>query len=229
MNQTQQPDKTKKNDTKKALKKNTKTNTKKSIKNESPKSDKKGESSKNGKNSAVVELHCAMYRPQSSKRNFYHWAFAIKQAVKSGKHRWQIFQVAQEKPDSPYKRNMRQVDPTSSTTCLKPLTLLGQMTADYWDWLIEAVEEIPVPGEADSWNCQDYVLEIWELLLDEGAINKDTWTEGYDPMLTCYGQDFGGGQDTYGTDESEEDEAVDENDGERRVLSEEFVYDSDSC
>ncbi|KAG6056233.1 hypothetical protein E4U32_005832 [Claviceps aff. humidiphila group G2b] len=159
-----------------------------------------------------------MYQPQSSEGNFYHWAFAMKQAVKSGKHRWQIFQVVQEKPDKPYKRDMLQVDPTSSTTCLKPLTLLGQMTADYWDWLIEAVQEIPVPGETNSWNCQDYVLEIWELLLD-----------GYDRMLICYGQDFGGGQETDGTEESEEEEAVEENDGERKVLSEEFVYDSDSC
>ncbi|KAG6199660.1 hypothetical protein E4U35_006549 [Claviceps purpurea] len=199
----------------------------KAAKNKSPapKPGKKGESSKHGKDPRVVEIYCAIYRPQSGVGNYYHWALAI---YHIGKKRWQIFQVVQDESEGPYKRDERQVDPKLSSTCLQPLTLLGLMSADYWDWLIKAARNIPVPGQAPSWNCQDHVLEIWALLLKKGAIDDTTWSHGHGLVLPYYGPDYGG-QERDHTDEYEEEEAEEEDDGGRKVLSEEFVYDSDSC
>ncbi|GAB0133705.1 hypothetical protein EsDP_00002104 [Epichloe bromicola] len=174
--------------------------TKKAVKDKSPKSGKKGESSKHGKDSQVVDLYCALYPPQFG--NYYHWAFAMNQ---NAKKRWRIFQVVQEEENGPFKRNQRQVDPRSSSTCLQPLSFLGQMHTDYWDWLIEAA-----------------------LLLEAGAIDDAAWSYGYNLMFPYYGQDFGG-QEGHHFDEYEEEEAEEEDNGGRRILSEEFVHDSDDA
>lgn len=100
------------------------------------------------------------------------------------------------------------------------------MHVDNWDWLIEAVRELPVRGEAASWNCQDYVLGIWEMLLEAGVIEHDVWSNGYDLMLPYFGQDFGGqgGHEEYEEQEGEEEEG----NGGKRFKSQEFVYDSDA-
>ncbi|KAG6262109.1 hypothetical protein E4U49_003361 [Claviceps purpurea] len=197
-------------------------------KDESPRLGKKGESSKPGKDSQAVDLYCTIYPPQFG--NYYHWAFAMNQGAKK---RWETFQVVQEEEDGPYIRNRCQVDPRNSSTCPQPVRLifLGQMHAKSWDWLIEAIQDIPVPGEAASWNCQDYVLEMWALLLEAGEIDDATWSYSHNLMLPYYGPDFGG-QEEHHLDEYEEEEAEEqdgEDGGERKVLSEEFVYDSDDA
>ncbi|KJZ69839.1 hypothetical protein HIM_10767 [Hirsutella minnesotensis 3608] len=191
---------------------------KKTNKGESIKSSKKRDSPKHGKDLHAVDLYCAIYVPAFG--NYYHWAFAMNHRQT---RRWHLFQVIQEEQGGPFIRNQRQVDPSSSASCLQPLNYLGQMRVNCWDWLIQAVPAIAVPGEAESWNCQDYVMEIWELLLENGVIDEAAWNHGYQAMLPYYGQDFGdqGGHDY--------DEHEDEDDGEGggRILSEAFVYDSD--
>jgi hypothetical protein len=195
---------------------------KKTSKKESVVTNKQGESSKRTKASEHVNLYCAIYTPQFG--NYYHWAFAMNHPAR---RRWKLFQVIQEEENGHFIRDARDVNPNDSSSCQKPLIFLGQMFADYWDWLVEAVPYIPVPGEAQSWNCQDYVVEIWEQLLHHEVIDDESWKYGYQAMLPYYGPDFGSQQGSkYG--EEDEDENDDDGDaGEGKILSEEFVLDSD--
>ncbi|RCI07759.1 hypothetical protein L249_5740 [Ophiocordyceps polyrhachis-furcata BCC 54312] len=124
------------------------------------------------RDSQAVDLYCAIYVPVFG--NYYHWAFAM----------------------NPTPNKTRQVDPSSSSSCLQPLIYLGQM--------------------------RDYVVEIWELLLQYGVIDEAAWNYGYQAMLPYYSQDFGGND--YDEDEDEEDG---EDGGGGRILSDAFVYDSD--
>ncbi|RDA84579.1 hypothetical protein CP532_1127 [Ophiocordyceps camponoti-leonardi (nom. inval.)] len=203
--------------TEKHEKKSKDSSSKKTRKNESSK---KPESTEYLEDSQAVNLYCAVYMPVLG--NYYHWAFAMNHRQT---RRWHIFQVIQEEEGAPFIRNECQADPNSSASCLRPLKYLGQMRVECWDWLIQAVPAIAVPGVAASWNCQDYVMEIWELLLDYGVIDEAAWNHGYRAMLPYYGQDFG---DQGGEHEGEED-GEDERGGEAggRVLSEAFVYHSD--
>ena len=104
---------------------------------------------------------------------------------------------------------------------------MGQMHSGWLDTLVEQVPNIPVPGEAQSWNCQDYVLEIWDFMLQVGMIDQVTWTQGKEVLMPYFGQDFGGEaeDEEIGAGEEDEEEEADE-EGQRQVLSEEFVYDS---
>ncbi|RDA91391.1 hypothetical protein CP533_6915 [Ophiocordyceps camponoti-saundersi (nom. inval.)] len=188
---------------------------------------KETDSTKRHKDSQLVDLYCAIYMPVFG--NYYHWAFAMNHRQT---RRWHLFHVIQEEEGGPFTRNERQVDPSSSSSCLQPLNHLGQMRIECWGWLIEAVPAIVVPGVAEPWNCQDYVIEIWELLLEYGVIDEAAWNHGYQAMLPYYGQDFGDqGENDYDEYEDEEDgedgEDGDDGEGGERILSEALVYDSD--
>lgn len=99
------------------------------------------------------------------------------------------------------------------------------MHIGWWETLVHYISAIPVTDNAVLWNCQDYAIEIWDLMLTYQMIDEGTWTEGQETMLQYYGQDFGGQRE-------EEDEVDDDDDeeqgleGQRGHLSEEFVYDS---
>ncbi|KAM6508374.1 hypothetical protein FALCPG4_018241 [Fusarium falciforme] len=166
-----------------------------------------------------LNLYCAMYTPRFG--NFYHWAFAL---YRPSTQTWLLLEVTQEDPESPFVPEARQVDPRSSRRCLQPLTYLGQMNAGWMESLEEMVEQIPVPGEAASWNCQDYVMDIWEAMLGYGMIDQDTYNEGYNRMLPYYGQDFGGEEEE--NEGMEYEESHEEQEGEYK--SAEFVEDSSS-
>lgn len=198
--------------------KHTKGEKEKSKGNSSKHKSAKGESSEQDKDSQATDLYCAVYTPTFG--NYYHWAFAMNHRPT---RQWQLFQVIQEEEGGPFIRNQREVNPSNSSRCLQPL-LLGRMPASRWDWLIRKVPTIPVPGEGESWNCQDYVVEIWELL--RGVIGEAAWNEGYQEMLSYYGQDFGDqGENEGGEENYEEDD--DGTEGGGKILSQEFVYDSD--
>lgn len=92
---------------------------------------------------------------------------------------------------------------------------------DWLDVLVERIQEIQVPGEGVSWNCQDYVMDIWDIVGEHGMVDHETYEQGRQSMLPYYGQDYGGQEEE--VQEAEEEEA-----NARQVLSEEFIYDSDS-
>lgn len=92
--------------------------------------------------------------------NYYHWALALN---KDGTDNWHIFQVVQETEGGPFSTSYLLTNPTRSARCLTPLTYLGKMHGDWWNTFNETIRLIQVPGEADSWNCQDYVIDVWDL------------------------------------------------------------------
>ncbi|KAM3547531.1 hypothetical protein ARSEF4850_009969 [Beauveria asiatica] len=76
------------------------------------------------------------------------------------------------------------------------------------------------------WNCQDYVLEIWDTVLGIGAIDEVIRDAGRDNMIPYYGAIQGNDE---GEDEDQDKKGSDDDDGQtRQYPSAEFVYDSDS-
>ncbi|KAK0724022.1 hypothetical protein B0T21DRAFT_423400 [Apiosordaria backusii] len=62
----------------------------------------------------------------------------------------------------------------SSLRCRQPLTFLGQMYGDCWDTLVEQIRSVQIPGEAVEWNCQEYVIDIWDAMQAAQIINEQT-------------------------------------------------------
>ncbi len=106
--------------------------------------------------------------------------------------------------------------------------------------LVENIDRIPVPGEGLSWNCQDYVIEIWEMMYNNDMINQEIYDGGRVNMMPYYGPDFGGERDSNGDeveDDGDDDDDRQDGDGEDyeyrddgheggQALSAEFVIDS---
>jgi len=173
-------------------------------------------------------LYCAVYKPHRG--NYYHWALAV---LSNGK--WRIFEVIQDDPvnDGPFKRHSLNVNPADSDRCRKPLTFLGQVHCPNLFTIIQN-EGI---GSPPGWNCQDYVIEIWETLKDGRYISKETWQRGKDSMMVFYGPDFGqqadDDDDDDDDDEGDDDEEGDgddddeEEDEDKPKLSADRVQDSD--
>ncbi|KAH7108678.1 hypothetical protein B0J13DRAFT_165771 [Dactylonectria estremocensis] len=177
--------------------------------------------SRQGELDGAIELYCAVYTPRSG--NHYHWAFVMYHSELG----WCLYEVVQQVDDGPFTAVFRQTDPRSSSRCL-PLIHLGSMHADYARQLPAAINGITVPGEAAMWNCQDYVLEIWDAVLGIGAIDEVIWGAGRDNMIPYYGpiQDNDNNEDE---GEDEDEEGSDDGEGQtRQYQSAEFVYDSDS-
>ncbi|OBS16508.1 hypothetical protein FPOA_12832 [Fusarium poae] len=202
-----------------------------------PKSDEKSRSKKHGSKSSksrqhshrhgstsqshqsetggAFELYCAIYQPRSG--NYYHWAFAMYRPDLG----WGVFEVVQDEEDGPFRAVYRQTDPRSSLRCL-PLIPLGYIHPDHAQGLAGHINGIQVPGESALWNCQDYVLEIWDLVLEVGAIDEYTRDGGRIALMPYYGpiQEADDGENGEGSE--------DENDQPRQYQSAEYVYDSGS-
>jgi hypothetical protein len=164
-------------------------------------------------------IYCAVYTPEFG--NYYHWALAV---YKIATREWHIFQVVQETEGAAFSANHRRANPTDSRRCRQPLTYLGRMHIGWWSTLREKIRMIQVPGEAVSWNCQDYVMDIWSVMKYFEMITDETWQTGKESMMPYYGQDYGGEDE----DEEEDEEAYEDNDGEEdRILSAEYIDDSD--
>ncbi|CAI6050632.1 unnamed protein product [Clonostachys chloroleuca] len=165
-----------------------------------------------------LSLYCAVYTPRSG--NYYHWAFAIYHPEFNPG--WIIFEVTQQVDDGPFTAVVRETDPRASRRCLQPLTNLGQIHFDWVRPLHSAISDLPVPGEGASWNCQDYVMDIWDTVLSLGAIDEYEWTQGRNGMMTYYGPI----QDD--EEDYEEEDLEEEDQEERQPLSAEFISDSGS-
>lgn len=167
---------------------------------------------------AYLELYGAVYEPRSG--NYYHWAFVIKDPAT--RPPWHIFEVIQDEYDN-YHPNYLQRDPTSTRRCHEPITYLGKMHPNWLETIVGRVQGIRVPGEVAQWNCQDYVMEIWDIVGECGMVEQETYEQGRLKMLPYYGQDFGGQGEVEEAYEEEEEEGKS-----LHVLSDEFVYDSDN-
>ncbi|KAM0539969.1 hypothetical protein ACHAO7_011648 [Fusarium culmorum] len=164
----------------------------------------------------VMDLYCAVYQPRVG--NYYHWAFAM--------HRpdlgWAIFEVVQDVDDGPFRTAIRDVNPSSSARCL-PLVPLARIYSSYAQNLASQIREIPVEGRPALWNCQEYVLEIWDLVWQLGAIDQNTYEVARQNLMPY----FGPIQEE--DDEYEHEEVPDEDDNQpRQYQSAEFISDSGS-
>lgn len=171
------------------------------------------------------DVFCAIYNPLDGAGNYYHWALALNER---GTSNWSIFQVVQAVADGPYTVDYREANPMNSRRCLQPLTYLTTIQGGWWGTLANLVNQIQVPGEAASWNCQDYVIDIWGGMYNEGIITQDTYNSGMEAMTPYYGPDFGGEPDVEEEEEAVYDDEEYEEEGQGiQPRSEEFVYDSD--
>ncbi|KXH55419.1 hypothetical protein CNYM01_14296 [Colletotrichum nymphaeae SA-01] len=166
----------------------------------------------------IASLHCAIYTPHFG--NYYHWAFATHD---QSTRQWNVFEVVQDEEDGPFRAQCLQTNPANSRRCITPIINLCIIHSGWLETLFSQIPEIPVPGEGLSWNCQDYVIDIWDTAFACGAIDEGTWYAGKQEMLRYYGQDFG--QDGEGG-EDEEHEGDEGEEGQGGPLSEEFVFDS---
>ena len=165
-----------------------------------------------------ISLYCVISTPFFG--NFYHWDFAT---YDPNTQQWFVLGVVQEEEDGPFNYEKRYQNPLDTTP--GRLLFLGQVRPVCRDTLMRDIGLIQVPGEAASWDCQDYVMEIWEIVREYKMVDDDRWWESRRKMVRYFGQDFGGEDSEREESEVEEDE--DDQEGrERRILSEEFVYDS---
>lgn len=160
----------------------------------------------------ILKIYAAIYEP--SMGNYYHWAFALNNPVAE---QWHLFQVIQDEEGGPFRPEYLHIDPETIERCLLPLIPLGEMDQGWLQTLINGITQISVPGLAAEWNCQDYVMEIWGIARQHNMVSGDVYETSYRRLFGIYGQDFGG----------REEQVAEEEEDERRIKSEEFVYDSD--
>lgn len=179
------------------------------------KGDKHSSSKDEGKSTSYIGLYSVIYQPHYG--NYHHWAFA---AYLQNVETWYIFQVVQDVQDGPFRSEVLQTDPRNSARCLQPLLGLGYIDSGWWSILVEQISEIHTAQREAAWNCQDYVIEIWQRVRASGMVDEDTFRQGYAEMQTRYGP-------MVDEDDEQYEESSDEEEEGRYYPSEEFVYDSD--
>ncbi|KAI0888289.1 uncharacterized protein GGS22DRAFT_155519 [Annulohypoxylon maeteangense] len=175
-----------------------------------------------------LTINTAIFTPLEG--NYLHWSLVIHDCDAQEADAWHIWEVAQEHPFAPYKANYIRVDPTRETR-FRHLVRMGTVPRGRLNEIQAAVRAADAAEEerAAQWNCQDYVFEVWENIWRDGLVTEETYYAARDELLDYYGPGASGpGEDG---DENEAEENEEERDEEaekpRRILSEEFVYDSD--
>lgn len=179
-------------------------------------SNKAGESSSNTETAAgQMDLRIAIYRPAEG--NYYHWAFV---AYVIETQQFHLFEVTSQ-DGQPFQYTYRQTDPESSIRHEGSIPLAA-VSQDWLRTVANTAQGIPVPGEGTEWNCQDYVMELWEALYQGGVVGLDEYENGRSYVMPFYGPDYGGGAD-------DGDELMEEVEEESRVVrSEAYARDSSS-
>ncbi|PTD02485.1 hypothetical protein FCULG_00012840 [Fusarium culmorum] len=130
----------------------------------------------------------------------------------SARLRMGYFEVVQDVDDGPFRTAIRDVNPSSSARCL-PLVPLARIYSSYAQNLASQIREIPVEGRPALWNCQEYVLEIWDLVWQLGAIDQNTYEVARQNLMPY----FGPIQEE--DDEYEHEEVPDEDDNQPQFIS----------
>lgn len=165
-----------------------------------------------------IDVSVAVYWPRWG--NYYHWAFVLQNSYTA---EWDVYEAAQDEEDGPYYPNHLSVNPTNSRRCLLPLVPLVSLDLIHKPTIDGIISEMRVPGQAAAWNCQDYVMDIWEVMYMFEMVSLEEYEYARERLMQFYGQDFGGMSPA--SIEEEEEEARESEPG--RVLSDEFVYDSE--
>lgn len=111
----------------------------------------------------MPELYIAMYKPRFG--NYEHWALCLKDDGD-----WTIFEVIGQHGE--FKRNSLPMDPESSLRHKRNI-LVGTINKEAIPELLETMENVEIDNETTEWNCQDYVLEALDKLVEECVIDED--------------------------------------------------------
>ncbi|KAI1640780.1 hypothetical protein F4809DRAFT_351718 [Biscogniauxia mediterranea] len=176
-----------------------------------------------------LTINTAIFAPLEG--NYLHWSLAVHDCDAPEADAWHIWEVAQETPFAPYKANYIRADPTRETR-FRHLVRMGAVPRGRLDEIQAAVRAADAAEEerAAQWDCQDYVFDVWENIWRYGLVTEETHHAARDELLDYYGPGASGpGEDENENEaeEEEEEERDEEAEKPRRILSDEFVYDSD--
>ena len=150
-------------------------------------SSKAGGSSSNAKTEAKqMELRVAIYRPEEG--TYYHWAFIAYIMDTIGFH---LFEVISQNWE-PFRYTYRQTNPESSTRHQVSIPL-ATVSQDWLGTVTSTAQGIPLPRERNAWNCQDYIMELWKGMYQNGVVGHDIYTEGCSRLMPYFGPEFGSG------------------------------------
>lgn len=110
-----------------------------------------------------ARLFVVFYLPRYG--NFQHWALY----VQNGQEHL-IIEVVGEHPE--FERNIMTENPEQSDTFLHKVFVAVLVQADI-PRVKKAAQEVRVDNETVEWDCQDYVLEILDNLVDNFVLNED--------------------------------------------------------
>jgi hypothetical protein len=171
----------------------------------------KGSSGKESKYKAEQRLHLYIAVYQPSEGHYYHWAITI---FDEATGRWHTYEATRSYANGPFTLHYLAVDPRSSNRCRQPLTYLATRYSSALDTIIGVIRGVSVQTDP-NWNCQNYVLDIINTLKTENFVTDAEYQAAWALAYPFYGyieQEFGAPQPAA---------------NDQRVLSEEYVHDSD--
>ncbi|KAM0714519.1 hypothetical protein Q7P37_009815 [Cladosporium fusiforme] len=110
----------------------------------------------------MPKVYIAVYRPRDG--NYYHWALYVKSTPSK------IFEVTGSHPN--FERNIVQAKPESTNRHVENIEV-GDVSEGDMSEFYSIMRRVEVDNETVDWNCQDYVVEALEALVEECVIDED--------------------------------------------------------
>lgn len=127
-----------------------------------------------------LELYVAFYVP--SEGNYQHWALFLDDGAKSI-----IWEVEGQHPN--FERVERIGNPeVSPGRRFRECIYVGDLLTDDLPDIRRVIQNVLVDNETFEWDCQEYVLDILEALVDEFILEDTaTYAEVHDILITRRG------------------------------------------
>lgn len=159
----------------------------------------------------ALQVWVAVERPNEGR--FYHWSIAVFDVARGA---WHTYEAARAEADGPFESNYRSTDPRDSNCCIKPMTLVSHVDGSLYDGVFAAINQVRIPSDTTNWNCQNYVQEVLSGLVKSNLVEVSA-VETASAQLALY---WGEMSEDFAAAEPPRDPG--------RVLSDEYVVDSDS-
>ena len=115
-----------------------------------------------------IDIYIAVYKP--SQGVYYHWVLALRISSSSKSGAWQLFEAIR-KTSTSFAIMRRMVDPSRSHHCHGLHHVVSLRNVCLSD-VLELVKAVKVPHHDAQWNCQDYVVDICDALVQNGFVNE---------------------------------------------------------
>lgn len=89
---------------------------------------------------------------------------------------WHLFDATQAQADGPFAISYRNTDPRNSARCNDPLTHIADVDYSNQPQLFDAINAIRAQN-VEGWNCQNYVKEVLQSLVDSLLITQSVVDE----------------------------------------------------